>query len=121
LNTFNCGPRNLDYQLKPSTVGEWTDLSYNLYGSIDQLQDGSLLEAHKLILSDLETKLREMYDNEIKNAPKDFQKSYTIEKFRVDLLTQSLELVSFTTESWLLKIKPRIKEGAQYFIDANSK
>jgi len=121
LGTFNCGPRNLDYQLEREKVGEWADLSYNLYGSISQLQDKSLLNEHTSILNDLELKLDSDYDGDIKNAPSEFQKLYSIEKFRVSLLTQSLELVSFTTESYLLKIKPRMKEGHDYFMDKNSK
>ena len=121
LNTFNCGPRNLNYQSERKSVGEWSDLSYNLYGSIDQLRDGSILDAHKSILSDLDLKIEEMYDGDIKNAPKEFQRIYSIEKFRVDLLSQSLELVSFTTESWLTKIKPKLKEAHDFYVDANSR
>ena len=111
LGTFNCGPRILDYKQSRETVGEWANLKYNIYGSIDQIQDGSLLEIHKTMMNELALKVQQGDTSE------ETKELLYIETFRVSILEKSLELISFTTESWLLKIKPTMKEGHDFWID----
>lgn len=109
LGTFNCGPRVLDYKRDRSIVGEWENLKYNVYGSLSEIQDGSALQMANNELIDVL--------NRISNGEQGLEETLSIAQYRVKLLNKANELVSFTTESWLTKIKPTMKEGKDFYDD----
>ena len=109
LGTFNCGPRVLDYKRDREIVGEWENLKYNIYGNLSEIQDGSALEKCNNALLDIQQR--------IANGEQGLSEELAIAQYRIKLLNNANELVSFTTESWLLKIKPTMKEGHDFYID----